>query len=106
MIRINAVWQPGGVDSVIAPGIADTLTNSGAPAGDQLAPTVTVTWPNGGETLVAGSSANILWSASDNMAVTTVDVDASSNGGSSWSSLAASSGLMPIGQPAGERQFA
>ena len=26
---INAVWQPGGVDSVLATGIADTLTNSG-----------------------------------------------------------------------------
>lgn len=27
-IKIYAVWQPGGVDSILAPGIADTLTNS------------------------------------------------------------------------------
>ena len=87
-IRIYAVWQPGGVDSVLAAGIADTLTNSGT-ALDQTAPLVAVLSPNGGETVAAGSVASVSWSASDNVAVSTVDVDVSMDGGTTWSSVAA-----------------
>jgi beta-lactamase superfamily II metal-dependent hydrolase len=82
-ISIYAVWQPGGVDSIYGTGIADTLTNSGT-ATDMIAPLVSVTSPNGGETIAAGSAANITWSASDNVAVTTVDVDYSLDGGANW----------------------
>lgn len=87
-ISIYAVWQPGGVDSIYGTGIADTLTNSGT-AVDMIAPLVSVTSPNGGETLAAGSAANITWSASDNVAVTTVDVDYSLDGGGSWVNVGA-----------------
>ena len=86
-IRINAVWQPGGVDSVIANGIADTLTNSGT-AVDAVPPVVAVTSPNGGETLAAGDSVAITWTASDNVAVTNVDVSYSLDNGGAWTPLA------------------
>jgi hypothetical protein len=43
-------------------------------------PTVSVTAPNGGEVLVAGTHANITWTATDNVAVTTVDLELSRNG--------------------------
>jgi beta-lactamase superfamily II metal-dependent hydrolase len=85
-IRINAVWQPGGVDSILAAGIADTLTNSGT-ALDMTPPIVAVMAPNGGETLGAGDSVTITWSASDNVAVSTVDVDYSLDDGGNWTPL-------------------
>lgn len=48
---------------------------------DLLPPLVTVTSPNGGEVLLAGSSANLTWTASDNVGVTGVDLLLSRNGG-------------------------
>jgi beta-lactamase superfamily II metal-dependent hydrolase len=101
MIRIYAVWQPGGVDSVLASGIADTLTNSGT-ALDQTAPLVAILSPNGGETVAAGSVAAVTWSASDNVGVATVDVDVSTDGGTNWSNVAtgvANSGSTPWNVP-------
>ncbi|HTM57300.1 MAG TPA: Ig-like domain-containing protein [Candidatus Udaeobacter sp.] len=86
-IRINAVWQPGGVDSVIAPGIADTLTNSGT-AVDATPPVVALSSPNGGEVLAAGGTSSITWSASDNISVTSVDVAYSLDDGSNWNTVA------------------
>ncbi|MBI5168566.1 MAG: hypothetical protein HZA61_03665 [Candidatus Eisenbacteria bacterium] len=47
---------------------------------DALAPTVAVTAPNGGENLLAGASANLTWNASDNVGVSTVDLELSRNG--------------------------
>ena len=47
---------------------------------DLLAPTVTVTSPNGGEVLIAGANANLAWNASDNVGVTSVDLLLSRNG--------------------------
>jgi beta-lactamase superfamily II metal-dependent hydrolase len=84
-ITIYAVWQPSGVDSILAPGIADTLTNSGA---DSVVPTVSLLSPNGGETLAAGAQASITWSAADNVGVTTVDVAYSLDDGATWNPLA------------------
>jgi len=46
-----------------------------------------VTYPNGGESLTAGSSVNITWSSVGSF--TTVNLDYSSDGGTSWSSIAA-----------------
>jgi hypothetical protein len=42
--------------------------------GDLLDPAVTVTYPNGGETLVSNTLANLTWNATDNVAVTAVDL--------------------------------
>ncbi|HXJ64580.1 MAG TPA: Ig-like domain-containing protein, partial [Actinomycetota bacterium] len=47
---------------------------------DVGSPTVTLTAPNGGQTLVAGTNTNITWTATDNVAVTTVDLELSRNG--------------------------
>ncbi len=87
VISIYAVWQPGGIDSIYGPGIADTISNSGQ-ALDQVAPLVAVVSPNGGETLAAGQPSVINWNASDNVAVTTVDVAVSTDNGASWSNVA------------------
>jgi len=87
LIRINAVWQPGGVDSIIANGIADTLTNNGT-AVDDISPTVAVLSPNGGESIPTGSSTAITWTAADNVGVSTVDVDVSTDDGGTWTNVA------------------
>lgn len=48
---------------------------------------VTVTYPNGGETLTAGNSVNVTWTWSGSF--TTVNIDYSTNGGSTWTSIVA-----------------
>jgi adenylyl- and sulfurtransferase ThiI len=48
------------------------------------APAVTVTSPNGGEFWAVASSHAITWTATDNVAVTAVDLDYSTDGGSSY----------------------
>ena len=48
--------------------------------GDMLDPTVAVTYPNGGEVLVAATSAELTWTASDNTGVTAVDLLLSRDG--------------------------
>lgn len=47
---------------------------------DLLAPLIEVTAPDGGEVLLTGTNANLAWSASDNVAVTSVDLLLSRNG--------------------------
>jgi hypothetical protein len=53
-------------------------------AGDTQAPSVTVTAPNGGETWNIGTSHNITWTATDNIAVTSISIVLSRNGGTSY----------------------
>lgn len=48
---------------------------------------VTVTYPNGGESLTAGASANITWTSVGSF--TTVNLDYSTDGGSTWTSIVA-----------------
>jgi len=62
---------------------------------DVTAPTVGLTSPNGGESWVIGSIHNILWTATDDVGVTGVDLEYSTNGGSGWSAIA--SGLANTG---------
>ena len=58
-------------------------------AGGNVPPTVTVVAPNGGESLVAGSTAQIQWTASDaDGDALTIDVEFSPNGGATWQSVA------------------
>ena len=47
-------------------------------------PSVTVTSPNGGENWAIGSSHNITWTATDDVGVTTIDIDYSTNNGGAW----------------------
>ncbi|GJQ63180.1 MAG: hypothetical protein SCALA702_22330 [Melioribacteraceae bacterium] len=52
-----------------------------------LAPSITVTAPNGGETVVAGGATNIEWTS---VGVTNVAIDYSDDNGSNWNSIEAS----------------
>ena len=47
---------------------------------DVFAPSVAVTGPNGGESVLVGASTNLTWTASDNVGVSTVDLELSRNG--------------------------
>ena len=47
---------------------------------DQTAPIVTIVSPNGGESLPPGTSKSVTWTASDNVAVASVDLDYSLHG--------------------------
>ena len=55
-----------------------------------VAPAVTVLAPNGGEVLVPGTNTLVGWSATDATGVTGVDLEWSSDGGSTWNPLATS----------------
>ncbi len=51
---------------------------------DVQQPTMTLTAPNGGETWWLNSDVEILWNASDNVAVTTIDLRLSRDGGATY----------------------
>jgi len=55
---------------------------------DLTDPTVTVTNPDGGESYAGGSTQSINWTANDNVAVTSIDLYFSSNGGAEWAIIA------------------
>jgi len=80
-----------GVIQIVA---SDGSGNSGTDTSDQsfsiidaTLPAVTVTAPNGGETWSVGTVQDITWTASDNIGVTTVDINFSSDNGNSFTSL-------------------
>jgi hypothetical protein len=64
-------------------------------AADATAPTIALSSPNGGEAWALGSTHAITWSASDNVAVTSVALELSLDNGASWSAIA--SGLANTG---------
>lgn len=92
-------WTPEQVKSYLF-SHATIDANTGAPwnttwgngklhLGDLIDPTVAVTSPNGGETVTIGTSANLQWSATDNVGVTSVDVHLSRSGpGGPWETIA------------------
>jgi hypothetical protein len=55
---------------------------------DNDPPTVEVIQPNGGETLGVGRLYKILWTAKDNIGVTSIDLRYSTDNGSSWKQIA------------------
>ncbi len=61
---------------------AQTLTINGTP--DTTPPVVTLTAPAGGENWPAGTARTITWTATDNVAVSTVDLALSTDGGASF----------------------
>lgn len=102
-IVISATWDGAGVDTIRGNGFTDTFINSGTASVDAIAPLAILASPDGGEVLKAGSSQSVTWSASDNVGVTTVDLDWSSDGGSTWSAIAtaiANTGSYPWTVPA------
>ena len=86
-IRISATRQGAGVDSIIGNGFADTFINSGT-AVDATAPVASMISPDGGEAWKAGSTHAITWSATDNVAVSSVDLAWSGDGGATWNPIA------------------
>ena len=63
---------------------------------DTQAPSITVTAPNGGETLSIGTGTSLTWTASDNVGVTAVDLELSRTGvAGTYASLA--TGLANVG---------
>ncbi|MGC8789771.1 MAG: Ig-like domain-containing protein, partial [Caldisericum sp.] len=51
----------------------------------QSPPTVTLTYPNGGETLTAGSTINVTWTVSGDLTnISRISVDYSTDNGSTW----------------------
>lgn len=91
-VIISATWEPAGVDTVRGNGFVDTFTNSGT-ALDLTAPLVAVAAPNGGETWETGSLQDILWTATDNVGVTSIDLTYSLDGGATWP------GVIALGLP-------
>lgn len=62
---------------------------------DTVAPSATLTRPNGAETFIAGTNEAINWTASDNIGVTSVSLEWSDDNGLNWSPVA--SGLANSG---------
>ena len=99
----NPDWTPAQVRSRLLSSCRD-VTNVESSAGwdryagnglvdanaalDSLTPTLTITAPNGGETFTAETSTTITWSSIGD--ITTVAIGYSTNGGSTWTSIAAS----------------
>src|SRR5205085_6109885 len=71
------------------------LTNV-VPDIDTVAPTVTLTKPNGGETFIIGSQDTVRWNAADNFGVIAVDLEYSINNGTNWTPIV--SGLVNNGK--------
>ena len=81
---VTSVESGAGWDRYAGYGMVDAAAAvGGAPPVDQI----TVTSPNGGETLTGGSVATITWTWSGSFG--TVNIDYSTNGGSTWTSIVA-----------------
>jgi len=63
---------------------------------DAVAPSITVTRPNGGEVFIMNSQDTVKWNAADNVGVTAVDVEYSPDNGANWTLVA--SGLVNKGK--------
>jgi PKD repeat protein len=65
-------------------GSTDTTTRT-VGSSDTTEPSVTVNSPNGGEVVRGGATYEVTWSASDDIAVDSVKLEYSTDGGNSWS---------------------
>jgi hypothetical protein len=79
--------EAAGRDSLLFLNATAWVARRDAPAADTQAPVVNLSSPDGGEVWKAGSSQVIAWSATDNTAVSSVDIDWSSTGAAPWTSL-------------------
>jgi subtilisin family serine protease len=82
---VTSVESGAGWDRYAGYGMVDAAAAVGGGGGG--GDVITVTAPNGGETLAAGTSTNITWSWSGTFS--TVNIDYSSNGGSTWTPVVA-----------------
>lgn len=80
---------PGNVASVTSVSLADLQSHLVPTAsGDTTPPTVTVLFPNGGETLTANNSAFVQWTATDASGVSAISLWLSLDNGATYSLLA------------------
>jgi serine protease len=59
---------------------------------DEIPPTVSLLVPNGGESWQAGTVQTIVWNASDNVGITSTEIDYTYDGGGTWYDVANLSG--------------
>ncbi len=81
---VTSVESAAGWDRYAGYGMVDAAAAVG---GGGTTPQVTVTYPNGGETLSSGATATITWTSAGS--ITTVNIDYSTNGGSTWTAIVA-----------------
>jgi subtilisin family serine protease len=81
---VMSVESAAGWDRYAGYGMVDAAAAVGGGGGG--GDVITVTAPNGGETLTAGTSTNITWTWSGSFS--TVNIDYSTNGGSTWTAAA------------------
>ena len=84
-IDVVSVESSAGWDRYSGYGMVDAAAAVGG--GGPPADVVTVTAPNGGESFTAGNSTTITWTWTGSF--TTVNIDYSTNGGSTWTSIVA-----------------
>jgi hypothetical protein len=88
---VQSVGTNGGIIRVTA---RDGAGNAGVgysgsfTTSDFTPPTVTIVAPANGATLVGNSVVNVNWNATDNVAVTRIDLEYSLNNGGAWSEMA------------------
>lgn len=80
----GGVGWPSGVDRNVPDTWADIYSSENWGQGDTVSPQVTVVLPDGGENWIVGSMQAILWIASDNVQVDSVNIYYSTNAGGSW----------------------
>jgi len=85
-VDVVSVDSGAGWDRYAGYGMVNAQGAVGGGGGPQ--PTVTVTAPNGGETLIGGASTNITWSSTGTIA--NVALAYSTNGGTSWTTITSS----------------
>lgn len=79
---VTSVESGAGWDRYAGYGMVDAAAAVG---GAPPTPTITVTYPNGGETLTGGAAVNVTWSTTGS--ITTVDIAYSTDGGSTWTNI-------------------
>lgn len=85
---VVSVESGAGWDRHSGYGMVDAAAAVGA--GAPVTPTITVTKPNGGESWVVATSQNITWNSTGTIA--NIKIEYSTNSGSSWSTIASSTG--------------
>jgi hypothetical protein len=83
IVSSSSVSYPGGYSDSIGGRTASPFV-----VADLEAPSVDVVYPDGGETILGGTVDTFMWIASDNKAVDSIPILATSNAGATWDTIA------------------